>query len=118
MSVIVKNCQGCKKDFNAPLSEHKRGKALFCSYNCFVLSKRLIDIIKKCLICNEEIHVTHVQRKTVKYCSRECYNMAQKPVANKKCLRCFVIIPHNNNYSRSQFCGISCSVRYRVENKK
>ena len=117
VSVILKNCANCKKDFDAPLGEHKRGKAIYCSVSCFRSFSRNIDIKKPCLICNELIHVTHLNREDAKYCSRKCYNISQLPIPTKLCIYCSLLIPYKTGYHRRQFCSISCSVQHRRDHK-
>jgi hypothetical protein len=118
MSFIIKNCLQCKKDFDAPLSEHKRGKAFFCGQACYVANKTPVNLIKKCEICSREIRITHVKRISARFCSRDCYTKNQEKNKTKLCIYCGGLIPFKGNYYKRQFCCIRCSVRYRNENKK
>lgn len=114
-SKIVKECLHCKNQFDAPLAEHKRGNAVYCTQDCFKLSRQQINIVRNCIICSSEFKVTKVQRKDAKYCSKKCLHDSAKLRATKPCLYCGAVITFRLNYSRLQFCCISCSVRYRNE---
>lgn len=116
-SIIIKNCLFCKKEFKAPLAEHKRGKGNYCNIECFRFSINKINIKKNCPICNVEFKITHISRINAKFCSRPCYYISIAQKTEKKCLYCFKMIAYTKGYGKRLFCCISCSVRYRNDRK-
>jgi hypothetical protein len=87
MSFITKICQVCAKEFQAKLSEHKRGNSKTCSKKCgAVLSSRVRTKIKipnaTCAFCKIEFYMRPSSKKNSKsgifFCCRTHKDMAQR----------------------------------------
>ena len=85
MKTIIKECHLCKTEFNAPLSEDKRGNARFCSLTCanrHNAFKRSPLPNFKCAYCNQDLHRSLSKQKQSKsnlfFCSRDCKDKAQR----------------------------------------
>lgn len=117
MSFIPKVCLYCHNLFEAKLSEHKRGKALYCNEKCYRDSINTIKVNKRCLFCAIDFLITKQDRKDAKYCSRGCYNKSLRLNKTKQCKYCKSLIPFKSGYYKRQFCSISCSVQYRIKYK-
>jgi len=86
MKTILKPCLQCKKEFEAPLSEVKRGNGKFCSHSCagtYTASKKPKKKPNvQCAHCGTEFYKNESKKKNSKsglfFCSRACKDAAQR----------------------------------------
>ena len=86
MKTILKPCLQCKKEFEAPLREVKRGNGKFCSLSCVATHTASKKPKKKpnvqCAHCGTEFYKSESKKKKSKsglfFCSRACKDTAQK----------------------------------------
>lgn len=71
---MITECLNCGKKYDVKPSLIKANKMKFCSNDCRKLYKK-----PKCIICGKM-----VARRDRKYCSRECFYVAQKGVPKNK----------------------------------
>jgi len=83
MNTIKKICETCKKEFDAPLTEHNRGHARFCSLSCAY--NRVFPIKEPnvtCAYCGKYFYKNKSKQKSSKsglfFCCRKCKDNAQK----------------------------------------
>ena len=86
---MIKKCLFCKKVFKAIKAEHKRGRAKYCSRQCFFDYHKKGKFVK-CKVCNKETYKrqTDLRQGFGNYCSHKCSNIDQRIGANKNCLTC------------------------------
>lgn len=86
MSIIIKICLNCEKEFEARISEHNRGDAKFCSLTCFRKHRSKHAIPPQpnliCAQCNTRLYRNPSKQKKSKsgffFCSRACKDKAQR----------------------------------------
>lgn len=87
MTTIPKVCKYCEQEFVAPLVEHKKGRALFCSRNCSAawgnLQRRQIQTPNCiCSGCGILFYKNDSKKKNSKsglyFCNRLCKDRAQR----------------------------------------
>lgn len=85
MKTITKTCKNCNQNFDAPIGEHKRGNAKFCSRSCsskFAASQHRPKPNVVCALCGTEFYKNSSQQKNSKsglfFCSRFCKDKAQR----------------------------------------
>lgn len=86
MKTILKPCLQCKKEFEAPLREVKRGNGKFCSHSCVATYTASKKPKKKpnvqCAHCGKEFYKSESKKKKSKsglfFCSRACKDTAQR----------------------------------------
>ena len=85
---VSRICKICGIEFMADPSQIKRGKANYCSRDCYKIGKTTSKTYK-CLQCNKEFKAQLYRDWQVKYCSKKCYIAATK-INNitKKCTWC------------------------------
>jgi hypothetical protein len=77
---IKKNCEYCKSEFDAVLSEHNRGNAKFCSSDCSAKHKKT-KTTQPCLECGAET------KSGNKFCNTSCaakYNNRARPEESRQ----------------------------------
>lgn len=82
IATITKLCKFCNKEFQAPLKEHNRGKAHFCSQSCASSGKRTNHQHNlKCACCSATFYRAiskHANSKSgLFFCSRTCKDKGQ-----------------------------------------
>jgi hypothetical protein len=87
MKTIIKTCKFCKKSFNAPVREVKRGNGKFCSKRCCSNSRRGIVINPRipnvtCAYCKKKFYKPESKIKKSKsglvFCSRKHKDLGQR----------------------------------------
>lgn len=91
MKFFIKKCLHCQEEFDAPIKEHNRGNAKFCSISCsskFKNSnrdKQEPNVI--CSYCEQSFYKNKSKQKNSKsghfFCSRICKDSAQRIYGNK-----------------------------------
>ena len=87
MKTIEKICKHCDKPFHAPLTEHNRGRAKFCSLSCSskyhgqkVSASKIPNVT--CSYCGKKFYKKKSQMKNSKsglfFCCREHKDFAQR----------------------------------------
>lgn len=92
--MITKECEHCKKTFEAILNEHNQGFAKYCNKFCFgkAHSNKTGDIkVINCAQCNKEIVKRRCDRNASisgrSYCNKSCaatYNNTHKTKGNRR----------------------------------
>jgi len=132
MKTIVKNCEYCNTEFDAPLREHNRGNGRFCSLKCSSSKIRSNSrSLKKhnsiCVECNNSFyrqpsHKNKAKVTGLQFCSKICKDKAHRiggsiqpkhygnynPTHHEKqCEMC------GNNFStikpKGRFCSVDCA---------
>ena len=100
MSTITKVCLHCLKEFEAPLREHNRGNAKFCSLSCsskYAQSKITLENNVRCNLCGKEFHMSPSKQTNSKsglyYCCREHKDLFQTG-SNKYRAKAFRELPN------------------------
>lgn len=83
MKTIEKICLVCKQAFDAPLGEHKRGYAHYCSLSCANNRERKNKTTNMtCAYCNVEFYRSESKKSKSKtglyFCCREHKDLAQR----------------------------------------
>jgi hypothetical protein len=87
METITKVCVNCNQEFQAPLPEHKRGHAKFCSLKCSTkyhgnIRHQHQELNAQCAQCGKFFHKSAYQQTKSKsglfFCSRKCKDSAQR----------------------------------------
>lgn len=87
IKTIDKECLNCHTTFAAPLPEHKRGNAKFCSLKCSSthrgrLQTENLALNCECTFCHKQFHRSAFKLTTSKsglqFCSRICKDKAQR----------------------------------------
>src|SRR5688572_19537381 len=87
MKTIIKNCLNCHHDFEAALSEHKRGNAKFCCHPCSTKYNHHLMVKPKlpnclCAFCNTAFYKNRSRqlksRSGLFFCCRQHKDLAQR----------------------------------------
>lgn len=71
------------------------------------------EVIKTCQSCNVEFTVNFSQRKTAKFCSRQCVNQSlSREKISKICLNCNADFQVHQCFKDAVFCSKSCRYQY------
>jgi len=82
MKVIQRDCETCKRSFNAPVREVKRGNGRFCSLSCSSKRTKTKEPNCQCAYCDTEIYKfpskIAASKSGLVFCDRACKEQAQK----------------------------------------
>lgn len=84
MKTLKKECKYCKKIFDAPVRDLKRGRAKFCSLSCAGKGrdKKNKPLNCQCAKCGKLFYRNHSQlklsRSGLHFCTRKCKDTAQR----------------------------------------
>ena len=113
---MIKDCLYCGKEFKTTKHHH----VVYCSHLCAnnaTAKRRQRRTIIICQYCGNNFEVTNGDLKyrgVVKYCSRECFNNANK-VKDIKCKSCGIKFkPKRKSQS---FCSVKCVNKCRAGSK-
>lgn len=79
MNTITRKCLFCQEQFEAKISEIKRGYARYCSSTCFhVRARKQKTPNCACLFCDKQFYRSPSKIRKNMFCSRSCKDAAQE----------------------------------------
>lgn len=116
---INARCEVCGAKFHRARSQvEHRGPARFCSRACQIEGTKTRER-RPCEICGTEFVVQRVDPKRGRYCSRECYDKANKPqkltCTCSVCGKTFETWPAWMRNGRAKTCSKECASRARYK---
>lgn len=105
-------CPICGKEFEAKMSEIKRGGGKYCSVTCYQKSKET-KITQTCKHCGKEFKTSPSKIKNGggKYCSRKCRDESKNIKITRICEICnkgFKAYPSTIKRGGGKYCSIKC----------
>lgn len=123
--MIKKNCNHCKKEFEAYPSEIRKGGGKYCARSCYLKILKTSKphnyqaIFRNCLNCDKKFKtVAHkIKEGKGKYCCLECYREAHSSTITRICLGC------DKEFSFPKWqdktcCSLSCNGKWRKKKNK
>lgn len=110
MSLEIRVCQSCGKEFKAKNSPSRIGRGKFCSKECKDVIQK--PTLFKCEFCKKEFHIRPSKVSKRRFCSQNCRKgfetVKQNQTTIKNCVYCKkeMVLTHSKRNKR--FCSNSC----------
>ena len=116
---VKRICRQCGKLFYISPGRVKKGEGIFCSRECYVLS-RPQKVERVCEVCGKSFMAcqAYIAKGKARFCSKKCYLIYRKPKRVKRiCKKCgkeFTASLSEVKKENAHFCSKSCASKAQV----